>query len=427
MGRSNVLPVTARVLLSIALALAVGCSETPASSSGDLGSPATIGDPSGTAEAPAPAPAATPTPEGPRPIIVATVLGETGVMDALDGPALAGVVAEIEHLNENGGVLGRKLEIVRFDTNSRVSIAKRTMQRLVEDPPDLVIVSCDVDFSRPTLEVAEAAGLVTISPCADDAGYATGAWGPRNFTLGAPAGDRGAIAAEEAFALYGSTAMVLRDVTSPEALAFCDGFEQAFRELGGSVSYRDEFSYDTLEPMLDRLAERASQTSFIVVCSHVPGHGDAAPSIIVNVRTLGFLAPIVSGIGVDEPTWFRDVPVLGELTFVSWGSVHGNDPDDRINDLIRRANSDRETPAAGATTILGAESVEAWARAAEAVRTVEPGPVASALGAFSDESFSTGKISFLAGARMDPDRVYRVLQFVDGELRVIDVREVERG
>lgn len=411
-------------MAALALVFAAGCSETPASSGGDLGSPALTVQPGGAFEE-AIVIAPTATPEGPRPLIVATVLGETNVMERLDGPALAGVAAEIDRLNSTGGVLGREIELKRFDTNSRTSVAERTMRRLVEDPPDLVIVSCDVEFSKPVLEMADSAGLVTISPCADDAGYATGSWGPRNFTFGAPGGERGALAADAAFTAYGSTAMVLRDVTNPQALAFCDGFERAFRDLGGRVSYRDQFTYDTLEPIQDRLAERAPQTSFIVVCSHVPGGIEGAPSIIAMVRTLGFLAPVVSGSGVDEPTWFQAVPVLGELTFVSWSSVHGNDPDDRVNDLVRRANENPDTPGAGISTILGAEAVEAWARAAEAVRSVEPGPIAAALGAFSNEPFSTGDISFLAGARMDTGRAYRVLQVSDGRLRVSEVREVD--
>lgn len=380
----------------------------------------------------------TPEPEGPAPFVIATVMGETGVMRPLDAPAVAGVIAEVERLNEAGGVLGRPLELRRFDTNSRTSLAERFAVRLAEEPPDLIITSCDTEFSEPVLEMADEAGIITMSPCADDARYLTGALGSRNFTLGAPAEPRGALAARVAVERYGQTAIVLRDMTSPEALGFCDGFERAFRELGGTVVYRDEFRYDTLEPVQDRLAERGRASDFITLCSHVPGEIDAAPSIILILRTLGFQAPILAGSSVDEPGWFASVPTLGELTYVSWSSTFGNDPDERINEIIRvaqrNADDDADTedlggelpaPPPGISTILGAESVEAWARAVEAARDGSPDRISAALASFSSEIFATGDVSFVSGARMDVGRLYRVLQVVDGELSVIALEATE--
>lgn len=368
--------------------------------------------------------APTPLPDGPRPLVVATLLGETGVLAPLDGAALAGVIAEIGRINDDGGILGRPVELRRFDTNSRVSLSARLVQRFVNNPPDLIITSCDREVALPALEFADEHGLLTISPCSDDARYLTGGLGSMNYTMGAPPEPRGAMAAAQAFERYGATAMVLRDVTSPEATAFCDGFERAFRELGGSVTYRDEFNYDTLEPLLDRINERAGQTSFITLCSHVPGEIDAAPSLILNLRTRGFLAPIVGGSTLDQPGWFADVPTLGELIFITWSSTYGNDPDDRVNTLVRSIQQSSPLPPGG-STILGAESVEAWARAVETVRDVSPDRVSSALASFNNEPFSTGRVSFVAGARMDLGRTYRVLRVLDGELTVVDIAETE--
>ena len=370
--------------------------------------------------------APTPIPDGPRPLIVTSMLGETGVLAPLDGDAISGVVAEIDRLNDDGGVLGRPVELRRFDTASRVSVAERLSLRLSENPPDLVITSCDSEHAQPVLDQADALGLVTISPCSGDVRYLTGGLGSRNFTMGAPETQGGAIAAAQAIAAYGTTATVLRDVTSPEAIEFCDGFERAFRELGGSVTYRDEFSYDTLEPLQDRLAERAQAASFITLCSHVPGGVDAAPSIILILRTLGFDAPIVGGSTLDQPGWFSSVPTLGELTFVSWSSTFGNDPEDRVNDLIRSVQqNDDADDRTGVSTILGAESIEAWARAVENAGDAAPDRVTAALGSFNDEPFTTGAISFVGGARMDIGRTYRVLQVVDGELSVIALEKTD--
>ena len=419
--------------LLVALALCTGaCTPEAATSQGELGSSSGQITPEPTADIadistqPNVVIAPTPVPDGPRPIVVATLLGETGVLAPLDGAALAGVIAEIDQINDEGGVLGRPIELRRFDTNSRVSLTERLVRRFVDNPPDLIVVSCDTTVAKPALDFADEYGLLTISPCSTDVRYLTGGLGSMNYTMGATAESQGQIAAAQAIERYGSTSIVLRDVTSPEAIAFCDGFERTFRELGGSVTYRDQFSYDTLEPMLDRLDDRGGQGSFITLCSHVPGDVtitvDAAPSIILNLRTRGLQAPIVGGSTLDRRGWFANVPTLGELLFVSWSSTFGNDPDDRVNDLVRATQQGDSVPA-GSTTILGAETIEAWSRAVEAADDVSPDRVASAMASFNNERFSTGDISFVAGARMDLGRTYRVLRVVDGELSVVAIEE----
>lgn len=433
--RRRGVPATMPWVFAALLLLAASCSGDTATAVGDRGSGATSeatapNDIAGTEAVavdtePTATPEPTPTPTGPTPIRIVTMMGETGVMRPLDAPAVAGVVAFVEQLNESGGLLGRQVEVTRIDTESRVSLAERFAERLLDDPPDLVVVSCDVEFSKPVLELADEAGVITVSPCADDVGYATAAWGTRNFAFGAPAEPRGSVAAEAAIARYGTTAMVLRDRTSPEALRFCNGFERTFRELGGSVAYRDEFTYDTPEPLLDRLAERGRPTDLIVMCSHVPGGSDAAPNVIEQIRLLGFEAPIVSGSTLDEPSWFASAPLLDELTYVSWSSIFGNDPDGDINALIRSANDNEDTPLAGMSTVLGADSIDAWARSVEAVQSVDPNSVAAAMGSISNEAFLTGAISFASGSRLDAGRTYRVIQVIGGSVQEPELAIVE--
>lgn len=479
------------MLAVAALALsfaAAACSGSEEAVEGRLAGPAPTAAPTTSVDE-LPTPEPTPTPEGPVPIVIVTLLGETGVMETLDGAAVSGVLGEVQRINDTGGLLGRPVVVRRFDTNSRTSIIDREGRRVVDSMPDLIITSCDVEFSLPVLEMADDAGLVTISPCSEDAGYATGAYGSRNFSLGAPERDRGLLAGAQAHSLYGPTAMVLRDTTSPEALAFCDGFEEAYEAAGGTILYADEFSYDTPEPLQDRLTESAPPTSLIALCSHAPGGVDGAPSIVSLLRTIGFQAPIVSGSSVDQVGWFAAVPQLNDLLFVSWSSVYGNDPDDQVNEMIGRARdvvdqaaedlqdalvafdqaqvslnsanqawerafeagevteadnerlnearvlfasaqSDRDVAATaaqariGGATILGAESVAIWEQAVMAANSVEPARVASALGSFSNRDVPTGPLSFVAGARLDDGRRYRIMRVLLGQLTVLEVASV---
>ena len=102
----------AAVLLVVSL-LAAACSSEAVSNRGEPGSstdpitPAPTADIADISQQLNVVIAPTPLPDGPRPLIVASLLGETGVLAPLDGPALAGVIAEIKRLNDAGGVLGR--------------------------------------------------------------------------------------------------------------------------------------------------------------------------------------------------------------------------------------------------------------------------------------------------------------------------------
>lgn len=383
------------------------------------------------AATPTPLPPPTSTPEGSRPVLIATVLGETGVMAPQDATALSGIMAMVERLNDDGGVDDRDVELRRFDINSRASQAARIADRLIDMSPDLVVVSCDMTYAAPVLDVASEQQWLTMSACDDDVGYISAAHGPLAFTWGAPEDSRGRIAADAAFSRYGPTAMVLRDRTTPEGLAFCDGFEQRFAELGGLVLYSDSFTFDTLDPLQDRIAEEAVPTAMIVLCSHLPGRIAGAPSVIALVRSLGFAAPIVSGTGVDQRGWFGSVPQLGELLIVTWSSAFGNDPDPWVNGIIEQANNidnqalrdNDEGPRVGVSTVNGAEMIRGWALAADRASSVEPNRVAAALASFAGEDFPTGPISFVGGQHMDISRLHRVLEVSGGELSVLGTVE----
>lgn len=376
----------------------------------------------------------TPTPVGHKSVRIVTFLGETNVMSPIDGPALVGVLAEVERINASGGVLGHKIDVDRYDTESRLSVVASLTPTIIATQPDLIITSCDTNFSKPILEAAQAASIPTISPCANDPAFLSGSYGSANFTLGLPSEALGAAAAKETLTRLGSHSLILRDVTSPEALAFCDGFEAEFVKLGGVVSYSDQFNYDTPAPLQDRLTQRRLQGDIdqaaIVLCSHVPGGLDAAPTVISILRNLGLKGPIVSGPALDSAAWFAGVPDLGDLMLVTWSSTFGNDPDQRINEaiLIAARHSDPQTDSdvdIGATTVLGSDAVAIWADALRLAQSLERPQVISSLGSLVEHRVSTGNITFAGGQRMDVTRKVRLLWVSDGFLDVLGVLDID--
>lgn len=363
-------------------------------------------------------PVPTPTPIPVEDIRVVSLLSESGVLSPYDGTALLGVQVAIEQINANGGLLNKNISFEHHDTQSRTSLNNRWAERLLSNPPDLIIVSCDSETAEPILKVAEQNNWLTVSPCAGTLSYANAGFGGNNFSFGVRQDVVGAIAAEVSFEKHGSSALVLRDETSPEALSFCDGFEQRFFELGGRVVLSHSFNYTSLEPVEELLTTENPAAQMVVLCSHIPARADAAPAIISMLRRIGFNAPIVAGPSMDQQNWFSAVGEIGELTLVSYSSTYDNDPVEEVNEVVAATGDFVTSRSAGVATVLGYDAIDGWSRAVLRAQSTDAQRVAAVMSSFYNEPFLSGDISFTSQSRMDSGRLFRVMTISDGALTV---------
>ena len=84
--------------------------------------------------------AVAPVAEAQPPIRIGASLAQTGVFAALGQNQLRGYQLCVKHLNDKGGVLGRKLELVVYDDGSDPTTAVRLYEKLItQDKVDLVL------------------------------------------------------------------------------------------------------------------------------------------------------------------------------------------------------------------------------------------------------------------------------------------------
>ena len=84
--------------------------------------------------------AAAPVAEAQPPIRIGATLAQTGLYAALGQNQLRGYQLCVKHMNEKGGVLGRKLELVVYDDGSDPATAVRLYEKLItQDKVDLVL------------------------------------------------------------------------------------------------------------------------------------------------------------------------------------------------------------------------------------------------------------------------------------------------
>ena len=84
--------------------------------------------------------AVAPVAEAQPPIRIGASLSQTGLYAALGQDQLRGYQLCVKHVNEKGGVLGRKLELVLYDDGSDPSTAVRLYEKLItQDKVDLLL------------------------------------------------------------------------------------------------------------------------------------------------------------------------------------------------------------------------------------------------------------------------------------------------
>ena len=84
--------------------------------------------------------AVAPVAEAQPPIRIGATLSQTGAFAALGQNQLRGYQLCVRHMNDKGGALGRKLELVVYDDGSDPATAVRLYEKLItQDKVDLVL------------------------------------------------------------------------------------------------------------------------------------------------------------------------------------------------------------------------------------------------------------------------------------------------
>ena len=111
--------------------------------------------------------AVAPVTEAQPPIRIGASLAKTGVYAAPGQNQLRGYQLCVKHVNEKGGVLGRKLELVVYDDGSDPATAVRLYEKLItQDKVDLVLGPYSSPISEAVADVNEKFKMPMVAPIA---------------------------------------------------------------------------------------------------------------------------------------------------------------------------------------------------------------------------------------------------------------------
>ncbi len=350
------------------------------------------------------------------PITIGVVNAQNGFMAQLDMPATEGVRLAVEDINADGGILGRKLEVIEYDTKSEQTLSSRGASQLVADGADVLVTSCDFDFGAPAATVAQQSDKLVFG-CIALPAFAAGATGDNAFSVESLTTAEGATAAEWAHAQGWENVAVLTDTFLEYSKSVGENFVTRWTELGGaeSIVYNDTFKNDDSSFDTQVAGVRTAQPDAIFISSCPPG----GATLTRALRAAGIETPIVAGICMDGDYWLKSVPNLENFYNIAEVSTYGDDPRAEVNDFVARLEGDANTTQP-IYAVEGYSMIQAYKIAAERAGTAETSAVQKELEKFSDEPLLLGPTTFTDELHGDDTRPYAVLEVVNGEHRFVE-------
>jgi branched-chain amino acid transport system substrate-binding protein len=318
-----------------------------------------------------------------------------------------GIKMAIAEFNAAGGVNGRLIELVEYDTKGDPREAGAVVTRMVKSDKVLgVIGEVASSLSLAGAPVCQEAGVPMISPSSTNPKVTL--VGDHIFRVCFIDPFQGYVGAKFSTEnLKAKTAAMLIDQSSAYSVGLAEEFKKNFEKLGGTISTSQ--SYNRGEPdFTQRLAAiRASGADVI----YIPGYYTDVANIAVQARKLGITMPLVGGDGWDSEELAKNA---GKAIEGSYYSNHAapDDPSPVLQEFIAKYKDEYgATP--DALAALGYDSANVLFAALKATNGEGGTKLRDAIAATKDFPGVTGLINF--NATRDAVKPAVVLTIKDGK------------
>ena len=344
-------------------------------------------------------------------IRVGLIIDEENIMSSYDRQPGVAFVGMIEEYNRQGGLLGKRIEVLRENGESRLSVTDGAAEKLIKSGVQLLVVTCELDFAAPVVRQAKEAEVLLISPCASEEDWGLGEVDTLAFSMVTRPKAYGAQLADHLWGEGDRTAAIFWDDTVPETIQECIAFRDRWRNLGGTSTVESAVNMVTAPSVIgpaDRLG--SLDVDAIAVCAT----NRVGVLTLQLIRGAGWLTPIVAGPSLDSASFFTsDIPNLGDFRMVSFAGTRGDDPYVGANQAaVYFQNIDGIPPASG-RFILGADLAELWFQAVNFAGTTDSRVVAETIKSFDSFNVPSGLIKF-EGTQAVTKRTLRILRNVGG-------------
>jgi branched-chain amino acid transport system substrate-binding protein len=343
-------------------------------------------------------------------IKLAYVADFSGQMAPFDNPAVTGAQLEIKKINAKGGVRGKKLVMLKCDTQgSKPDVSKSCVDNLVGQGAVIGLVTCDVDAATSAIQEFLNTNMLTVSPCIGTDQMGPKRFGPKGrlaFSYGNVAQDEGAALAEYAFLVkHWKTAVTVTDNVIVYFKNVVQAFTSRYKQLGGKIV--DAESFTAGDKTISSVVSRVNQhkAAVIVTCD---GFADW-PTEFAGIRSLGNNTPIMNSWAGDGTFWYPKGTKVSNYWYDAYASVFGDDPSKDVKSLIAQMKAIHQPPATG-SFVQGPAAIDGIAAAIKAARGSTSGPkLAAIMEKFKGLPTVSGKVSFSKNLHSVFGRAYRII------------------
>jgi branched-chain amino acid transport system substrate-binding protein len=296
-----------------------------------------------------------------------------------------GILLALEEINATGGVLGRPLEVISEDNQSKsgesATVAKKLLSR------DKVVAILGEVTSGRSLEVAPLAQGAKIPMIATGATNAkVTQTGNYVFRVCFIDDFQGVVMAK--FAKEDLKAMkvaTLTSVSSPYSVGLAKVFKETFVAVGGTVVAEQKFNEGDKDFRAQLTAIKASGAEAVFV----PGYYQEAALVARQARSLGLTMPLFGGDGWESEQLLK---IGGDALNGTFYSTHftPENKDAAVVEFVKKfkARWDNETPDAYAA--LGYDALKVLADAIKRAGTTEGPKLREVIAATKDFSGASG-------------------------------------
>lgn len=176
----------------------------------------------------------------------------------------------VDDANANGGWLGKKIEVIGYDTKGDALEAVNAVKRLVSQDKVVAIIGPNASGQAiaisQVLEEAHVADIATVATNPKVTVDENGNTKPYNFRVCFIDPYQGAVAAGYAYEVLGlKKAAILYDVADEYSQGLTEFFEKTFVELGGEIVAKEAFKFGDVDfrPQLSTIKERNPEIIFM--------------------------------------------------------------------------------------------------------------------------------------------------------------------
>jgi branched-chain amino acid transport system substrate-binding protein len=339
----------------------------------------------------------------------------TGGMSSIDAPALRAAKLKAQLLNEQGGVLGKKLEVIGYDTKTDQKAAATQAKKALADGVVAGLGYGDTTFVMAAAPAFQAKGVPFVT---------SGATHPElpkwvgDYMFMTPFGDddQSYAIADYTYNVLGARQVVVwTDNSMDFTKALSKFFKERFQELGGEIILEDFFMYGDKDfsAQIARLKNTSPKPDAVFI-SAIPNEAGLTTK---QIRESGLDLPIVSGDGFDtELVTTVPGPELANDVYFSTHTYRGDDRPE-VHNFIEEYNKAYGRDPENAFAALGFDAVGLIADALERAGSTDGEALRDALANTKGYQAVTGEITYARPSGV-PVKGVSIISVHDGKYTV---------